>query len=118
MAEKLVDKDCASGRAGEKPLAKDMIDRYLVQTGGWSVGVNIVDGKSVDTLQKTFSFKDFREAMAFLKKIEELAENQKHHPDFCVHYNQVVFSIWTHSIGGLHENDFIMAAKINQLAGN
>ncbi|RKX25391.1 MAG: hypothetical protein DRP46_12045 [Candidatus Zixiibacteriota bacterium] len=44
-----------------------------------------------------------------------MAETEGHHPDFCVHYNKIDFTIWTHAISGLHENDFIMAARINEL---
>ncbi len=69
----------------------------------------------MNTLQKTFQFKNFREAMLFLRKVEEVAESEGHHPDFYVHYSRVDFTIWTHAIGGLHENDFILAAKINQI---
>lgn len=69
----------------------------------------------VATLQRQMKFKDFRAAMAFLRKVEDVAEAEGHHPDFCVHYNIVDFTLWSHAIGGLHENDFILAAKIDAL---
>jgi 4a-hydroxytetrahydrobiopterin dehydratase len=53
--------------------------------------------------------------MAFVGKMAALAEEQGHHPDFCVHYSEVEVTLWTHSVGGLSENDFIMAAKINEV---
>ena len=56
--------------------------------------------------------------MAFLREVEEIAESEGHHPDFCVHYSRVDFTIWTHAIGGLHENDFILAAKIDAIRQN
>ena len=53
--------------------------------------------------------------MQFVNKMADLAESQGHHPDFFVHWNQVRVEMWTHATGGLHTNDFIMAAKIDQL---
>jgi 4a-hydroxytetrahydrobiopterin dehydratase len=70
-----------------------------------------------DKLCKTFEFKDFVTAMQFLNRVAELAEKEGHHPDFCVHgYNKVDFAIFTHAVGGLSDNDFILAAKIDQLS--
>ena len=58
---------------------------------------------------------DFKAAMAFVNRMAEVAEAEQHHPDFTVHYNQVDVEVWTHVAKGLTENDFILAAKINQL---
>jgi 4a-hydroxytetrahydrobiopterin dehydratase len=70
-----------------------------------------------DKLCKTFEFQDFVTAMQFLNRVAELAEKEGHHPDFCVHgYNKVDFAIFTHAVGGLSDNDFILAAKIDQLS--
>jgi len=69
-----------------------------------------------DRLRREFVFANFVEAMAFLDRVAALAEDEGHHPDFTVHYNKVDFTIWTHAIGGLSENDFILAAKIDELA--
>jgi 4a-hydroxytetrahydrobiopterin dehydratase len=70
-----------------------------------------------DKLCKSFEFKDFVTAMQFLNRVAELAEKEGHHPDFCVHgYNKVDFAIFTHAVGGLSDNDFILAAKIDQLS--
>jgi 4a-hydroxytetrahydrobiopterin dehydratase len=55
--------------------------------------------------------------MAFLIKLAALAEEEAHHPDFCVHYNRVEVTLWTHSVGGLSENDFILAAKLDAALG-
>ena len=66
-------------------------------------------------LYKKFKFKNFLEAMKFVNKVAEIAENEGHHPDFCVHYNKVEIEIWTHAINGLSENDFIVAAKIDKV---
>jgi len=64
-------------------------------------------------ITKQLVFKDFVSAMAFLDKLAVIAEAEGHHPDFCVHYNKVDVTLWTHSVGGLSENDFILAAKID-----
>ncbi len=75
---------------------------------GWTE----VDG----ALERTFKFKDFAEAFAFVTKAADLAEEEGHHPDIdLVGYRNVTVELWTHAIGGLSENDFILAAKIDQI---
>ena len=115
MSDSLLKKKCVPCEDGIPPLGHDEIKKLIPQVDGWTMGSMIDRGKTIETIQKRFHFKDFREAMAFLREVEELAETQGHHPDFCVHYNKVEFTIWTHAIAGLHENDFIMAAGINNL---
>ena len=66
-------------------------------------------------LEKEFTFKNFREALAFTNKVGELAEAQGHHPDIGLSWGRVKITIWTHKIDGLTESDFIMAAKIDRL---
>jgi 4a-hydroxytetrahydrobiopterin dehydratase len=68
-----------------------------------------------EKLSRRFSFRDFKAAMRFVDRMAEVAEREGHHPDFAVHYNRVDVTIWTHAIGGLSENDFILAAKIDAL---
>lgn len=68
-----------------------------------------------DRLKRTFSFKDFVAAIAFVNELAKLAEDENHHPDFTVRYNKVDISTWTHDVSGLSENDFILAAKIDRL---
>jgi len=91
------------------------IGNLISQVPTWRCAEIEQSSKRVKTLQKAFSFKNFREAMAFLRKVEEIAESEGHHPDFCVHYSRVDFTIWTHAISGLHQNDFILASKIDEL---
>lgn len=81
--------------------------KLLVEIPGWTAR----GGK----LRRREEFADFEEAMDFVNRVASLAEREGHHPDFCVHYNRVDFTIWTHAIGGLSENDFILAAKIDAL---
>ncbi len=66
-------------------------------------------------LERTFQFRNFKEAMGFVNMMAAIAEAEGHHPDFCVHYSRVDVQIWTHAIDGLSENDFILAAKIDEL---
>jgi len=111
-------KKCVPCEGGIKPLNKKEIGEYLNRVANWAVEEKVTDGHKVDTIKKRFEFKNFRQAMTFLRKVEEIAEEEGHHPDFCVHYNRIDFRIWTHAIGGLHENDFILASKIDSIQSN
>ena len=84
---------------------------YLDQVAGW----RLVEGEPLK-LARRVKFKDFAQAMVFVDRLAELAEAEGHHPDFCVSWNRVKLELVTHAIGGLSENDFIMAARINELA--
>lgn len=66
-------------------------------------------------ISRTFTFKNFREAMRFVNRVAELAETEDHHPDIATFWNRVVLTLTTHAIGGLSENDFILAAKIDKI---
>lgn len=66
-------------------------------------------------IEKKFKFKDFKEAMSFVNKVADLAEEQGHHPDIEISYNKVKIELTTHAIGGLSTNDFVMAAKIETI---
>jgi len=78
-----------------------------------------VEGRDLrqDRIHEHLRFRDFRAAMAFLNSMAELAEAEGHHPDPTVHYNAVDITVWTHAAGGLTENDFVLAAKIDRLPG-
>ncbi len=67
-------------------------------------------------LRRTFQFRDFVQAMGFVNRMAEVAEQEGHHPDFTVHYSRVEVELWTHAADGLTENDFILAAKITPKA--
>ena len=66
-------------------------------------------------LEKEFSFNNFLQAMAFVDMVADVAESEDHHPDMHIHYNRVRIELWTHAIDGLSENDFICAAKVDEL---
>jgi 4a-hydroxytetrahydrobiopterin dehydratase len=101
---------CVPCEGGEKPLSESEIRLLGRQIPAWEVTAE-------PRLRRTFEFKDFKEAMGFVNAMAELAENEGHHPDFFVHWNQVRVELWTHATGGLHGNDFIVAAKIDALGG-
>ncbi|MCH7492727.1 4a-hydroxytetrahydrobiopterin dehydratase [Patescibacteria group bacterium] len=115
MSGQLTQKKCIACEGGIPSLTDEGINKLMPQIPGWELTTTNQDGAEVKALTKELIFKDFRAVMTFLRKVEELAEAEGHHPDFSVHYNHLVFTIWTHAISGLHENDFIMAAKIDQL---
>jgi 4a-hydroxytetrahydrobiopterin dehydratase len=62
-----------------------------------------------------FKFKNFKKAMIFVNKVADIANEQDHHPDIFIHWNEVTLRLYTHAIKGLHDNDFIIAAKIDEL---
>jgi 4a-hydroxytetrahydrobiopterin dehydratase len=111
----LTKKRCVPCEGGVPQLTDMEIEELMPRVNGWEMKLITVDGAPIRTIQKRFQFKNFRAAMSFLREVEEIAEAEGHHPDFCVHYSKVDFTIWTHAIKGLHENDFILAAKIDQL---
>jgi 4a-hydroxytetrahydrobiopterin dehydratase len=102
-------KKCVPCEGGAKPLPSKTVREYLTETPNWRT-----DWRN-RKLYKQFVFKNFLEAMSFLNQVADVAESEGHHPDFTVHYNKVDFVIWTHAVGGLSENDFILAAKIDAL---
>lgn len=91
-------------------MSEEGIAKNLPLVPGWSVA----DGKLV----RTFTFKDFKEAMVFVNAVASIAEQEGHHPDISIFYNKVDIVLWTHAVGGLSVNDFILAAKINNMLGN
>ena len=108
----LASKQCVPCRGGVPPLAGAELDRLLAELNGEGGGWRVVDGHH---LEKEYSFPDFRQALAFVNRVGELAEEQGHHPDLTLVWGRVDAAIWTHKIDGLTESDFILAAKIDRL---
>ncbi|MDD5163307.1 MAG: 4a-hydroxytetrahydrobiopterin dehydratase [Candidatus ainarchaeum sp.] len=108
MAE-LASKKCVPCQIGAPVLSKEKAEELLKRVSGWAF---IENAKKI---QKTFEFRDFAAAMKFLNKAAEIAEKEGHHPDFFVSYNKITFTLFTHKINGLHENDFILAAKMDKI---
>ena len=107
----LTQKKCRPCEGYEKPMDETAITNYISQVKGWEVGEN-------RKIKKDFKFKNFKEVMNFVNKVADLAELEQHHPNIYIFYNHVKFELSTHAIGGLSENDFIMAAKIDELREN
>lgn len=104
----LATRECVPCRGGVPPLKGDEIQGLLSKLDQWSV-VN------EHHLTKVYKFKDFKESLAFVNRVGELAEQQGHHPDICFGWGRVEVTIWTHKIDGLTESDFILGAKIDAL---
>ena len=104
----LATKECVPCKGGVEPLAGSDLDALLEALGG---GWLVVDGHR---LQKEYRFKNFREALAFTNRIGELAEAVRHHPDIELGWGRVKLTVWTHKIDGLHEADFVFAAKADR----
>jgi 4a-hydroxytetrahydrobiopterin dehydratase len=105
----LADRECIPCRGGVPPLEGDELRGLLGALGHeWQV----VDGHH---LSKEYRFPDFAQALAFTNRVGLLAEQQGHHPDIYLAWGKVRLDIWTHKIDGLHESDFVLAAKSDRL---
>lgn len=111
MSDHLASKACTPCRGGIPPLTRAEAEGYLNEASGWAL---MDDGCRIE---RSFSFKNFKEAMDFVSKVGNLSELEGHHPDISFSWGWAKVSWQTRKIKGLHENDFIMAAKTNELAG-
>ncbi len=110
MATGLAEKACTPCRGGIPPLTAEEARRYLEQAPGWSL---LDNGRKI---QRTYRFKNFREALGFVARAGTLAEVEGHHPDIAFGWGYATVSLQTKKIKGLHENDFIMATKLDRIA--
>jgi 4a-hydroxytetrahydrobiopterin dehydratase len=110
MDEQLTTMKCEVCRTGAPKVTDAEIAQYHPQVPQW----NIVERDGIAHLERVFTFKNFVEALAFTNKVGELAEEEGHHPALLTEWGKVTVAWWTHKIGGLHHNDFIMAAKTDQ----
>ena len=101
---------CVPCRGGIPPLETPKISKMMSIVPGWTL-----KREGIDKIEKKFKFKNFRKAMTFVNRVAEIANEQDHHPDIFIHWNEVTLTFYTHAIKGLHDNDFIMAAKIDEL---
>jgi 4a-hydroxytetrahydrobiopterin dehydratase len=105
----LAEKECVPCKGGTPALKGKALAALTAELGnGWRV----VDSHH---LEKEYKFKDFREALDFTNRVGELAESVQHHPDIYLAWGKVKLTLWTHSIDGLSEGDFVFAAKVNTL---
>ena len=109
QSEPLSAKTCTPCRGGIPPLTPEEVQGHHRQTPAWDVR------DESHRIERTFRFKDFAEAFAFVQRVADLAEAEGHHPDICFGWGYATISLQTHKIKGLHENDFIMAAKLDRM---
>jgi 4a-hydroxytetrahydrobiopterin dehydratase len=107
----LHERHCVACKPGTPPLTRAEIEPSLGQVQGWTV--EETDGHL--RLSKAFKFKGFMPGVELVNRIAPIAEAEKHHPDLLVSWGSVTVQLWTHAAGGLTENDFILAAKIDHL---
>ena len=102
---------CSPVNASTPRLTDSEIKQLLVQIPGWRL---YEEGRE-PRLEKAFQFKDFNQAVVFTNRVAQLANEEDHHPAILTEWGKVTVTWWTHRIKGLHQNDFIMAAKTDQL---
>lgn len=108
--EQLKQARCVPCKGGTPPATESEVAGYLAQLPGWGV----IEVDQVKRLTRVFAFDDFVHALAFTNHVGTLAEAEGHHPAVVTEWGRVTVTWWTHSIGGLHTNDFIMAAKTEE----
>ena len=109
MTQTLVEKSCVPCRGGVPPLTREEALRLHQQAPDWAL---LDDARRIE---RKFTFRDFRAALGFVDKVGALAEAEDHHPDISFGWGYATVSLHTHKIKGLHENDFIMATKVDRI---
>jgi 4a-hydroxytetrahydrobiopterin dehydratase len=107
----LAEKTCVPCQGGVQPLSEVDANALREQTPKWELR------DDARRIERTFKFSDFQKTLDFVNKVGEVAEAENHHPDICFGWGYATVSLHTHKIKGLHENDFIVAAKIDRAAG-
>ena len=111
MATPLADRHCVACKPGTPTLPPQEVERLLQQLHGWTV----VERDGHLELTKTYRFKGFMPGVALVDAIAQVAEAEAHHPDLHLSYGSLRIDLWTHVAGGLTDNDFVLAAKIDQI---
>ncbi|GAB4499370.1 MAG: 4a-hydroxytetrahydrobiopterin dehydratase [Anaerolineales bacterium] len=109
----LAEGKCVPCRKGDPALTDAEVSEFLPQVPEWELV--IVNG--VQRLQRVFNLKNYVEAVAFTNKLALIAEKEDHHPLIVLEWGRVTVQWWTHVVGGLHQNDFVMAARTDKLFG-
>ncbi|MGQ0813739.1 MAG: 4a-hydroxytetrahydrobiopterin dehydratase [Gemmatimonadota bacterium] len=107
----LADLKCEACRADSPRATESQIREYMAQLPDWT----IVQQDGLDRLQRVYTFKTFADALAFTNRVAEIAEKAGHHPLLTTEWGRVTVQWWTHKIRGLHINDFILAARTDEL---
>ena len=108
----LLKKKCTPCDGGVIPFDISEIHKYQKKIDGWDV---LKNDKKIFFLEKNFKFKNFKDSQSFINKVGDLAEVEGHHPDIWFGWGYAKIKIFTHAIKGLHESDFVLAAKIDKL---
>ena len=107
----LASQQCVACRSDSSPLSDGEIAGLLRQIPHWK----LVEREGIKRVERVFEFPDFAQALAFTNRVGELAEKEGHHPALLTEWGRLTVTWWTHSIRGLHGNDFVMAAKTDRL---
>jgi 4a-hydroxytetrahydrobiopterin dehydratase len=110
--ERLSEMTCVACRRDAPTVTPEEIEELSPQVPDWE----LVDVDGVPRLRRAFSFANFADALAFTDAVGEIAEREGHHPELVTEWGRTTVSWWTHKIKGLHRNDFVMAAKTDELA--
>jgi len=105
-------RECEACRQGAPPVSSAECQQLLKQIPDWQ----LTEVAGIIKLRKQYSFADFAEALAFTNRVGEIAEEADHHPELLTEWGKVRVCWWTHTVQGLHLNDFILAAKTDQLS--
>lgn len=108
----LREKQCEACKIGAPLATQDEINDFMPQLPDWE----IIEENGIKMLQKDYKFKNFVEAIAFTNRVGEIAEEEGHHPELITEWGKVKVKWWSHKIKGLHVNDFVMAAKTDDVA--
>jgi len=107
----LANERCAACRPDSPRVTVAEVEELRPQIPEWS----LIEREGIQRLERRYQFRDFAEALAFTNRVGELAEAEGHHPALLTEWGKVTVSWWTHAIRGLHRNDFIMAAKTDEI---
>ncbi|MDQ4075437.1 MAG: 4a-hydroxytetrahydrobiopterin dehydratase [Chloroflexota bacterium] len=111
MVQQLTHMKCEACRRGAPTVTEEELAEYKPQVPEW----DLIERDGIKRLERSFKFPNFVEALDFTNQVGELAEEEGHHPALLTEWGKVTVTWWTHKIKGLHRNDFIMAAKTDEL---
>lgn len=112
MSDMLTNQTCIPCSGKVPPASDDEIAELKPQIPDW----HIIDVGGISQLNRVYNFSDFQTALAFTNKVGAIAETEQHHPALLTEWGKVTVTWWTHALNGLHQNDFIMAAKTDEAA--
>jgi 4a-hydroxytetrahydrobiopterin dehydratase len=112
--DELAEMHCTKIEASTPKLNDQEINQLAAQLAGWKVG----EKGGEPRLEKVFKFPNFRQAMGFTVRVAQVSNEEDHHPAILTEWGKVTVTWWTHRINGLHQNDFIMAAKTSKIYGD